>query len=654
VVWHLAPDVASFGGFRGPVTGLSKSDLEKELGMLSDIDFYVRSLCAYRHHPHQDLFALTVSAQPEPRIAQGIAHYDDLPTYQQARGEFSLFGIRPALLVPLPRGRRVVGWRDESFGSQSTKVGLDLHSLEFWQNAERRGKPSRWIYALGATSETVVKKPAQPGREPGLSEHRVDTFDVSFVEVPRVEPVARHWRDPHRSPNPEAFAEIDDYMHTMMTHYGVRHAQIAISYWGALKYAATYNHLEPGRAEVTNDNRFRLGSCAKSIAAVALMSLWQDDPSLLGRKVIDLLGPDAPIPLVNFFNEAPTASQFQDLTVDDCVLHLTGFAKDAGTDDLAILARIKKLRQELGHVADSFPLLSEHMPIDTARMVAHIGDLNNDAFQRSPGKKYRYDNTGFFLLGRVVHAVAFAKDSGLRTYRDVIANRIYDPLGVNPDRVHLTRDFVDEHEPVYHPNSPRLRPNVDVNLKAGEARPLRYKPYTGNAVNSDAAGGFALRAVDHVRLLAGFDIRHPAKPNGAPVNHPFLSQGAINKMFEVVPTPSTYAHGKSYPTSQRRGWVARNIAHPGATPPFDQYTAYYHAGGSPGTTAYALRTTAGVSLVVAYATDLSKGPDPITGKLNPGKWSPRLSEIMRRLARIPSWPDGDHFHHFGIPDWAGK
>jgi hypothetical protein len=102
----------------------------------------------------------------------------------------------------------------------------------------------------------------------------------------------------------------------------------------------------------------------------------------------------------------------------------------------------------------------------------------------------------------------------------------------------------------------------------------------------------------------------------------------------------------------------RRRRYPGADLAFQHFTAYVHAGGYAGNTAYIVRTTAGVSFVVSFATNLAAGVDPVTGTRVRGQggikspWRPRAQEIMRRLSRIPKWPDGDHFGHFGFPAWV--
>src|SRR5262249_40865523 len=59
-----------------------------------------------------------------------------------------------------------------------------------------------------------------------------------------------------------------------------------------------------------------------------------------------------------------------------------------------------------------------------------IESFKNDPYDFDPGKKWHYDNSGFFLLGRIVEKV-----SG-QSYADFLRVTFFEPLGMHNTGVH--------------------------------------------------------------------------------------------------------------------------------------------------------------------------------------------------------------------------
>jgi Beta-lactamase len=98
--------------------------------------------------------------------------------------------------------------------------------------------------------------------------------------------------------------------------------------------------------------------------------------------------------------------------------------------------------------------------------LALAGDVNsfkNDPYDFDPGKQFRYDNSGYFLLGYIVEQV-----SG-ETYNDFLERSFFEPLGMTNTGVHRA-DLKLEHEArgyQYEEGKFRDAPNWDMSRAGG-------------------------------------------------------------------------------------------------------------------------------------------------------------------------------------------
>lgn len=188
---------------------------------------------------------------------------------------------------------------------------------------------------------------------------------------------------------------IDEFVREEMRRQRVPGVAIAVVHKGealARGYGyANVEHLVP----VTADTIFQSGSLGKMFTAAAVMMLVED-----GKLALD----DS---ILRFFPEAPAS--WSAITVRHLLTHTSGipdyttstfdYRKDYTEDELAHLAFQQKLE---------FP----------------------------PGSRWNYSNTGYALLGFIVRRV-----SG-QFYGDVLAARIFKPLGMRTARVITEEDLV--------------------------------------------------------------------------------------------------------------------------------------------------------------------------------------------------------------------
>jgi len=130
----------------------------------------------------------------------------------------------------------------------------------------------------------------------------------------------------------------------------------------------------------------RLGSITKQFTAVAILMLADDGKLALND------------PITRFFPDYPTGGKV--ITVEHLLTHTSGIASFTGKPNY-----VERMGQDLS----------------VAQM---IDGFKNDPLEFEPGTRYRYNNSGYFLLGAIIEKV-----SGL-TYPRFLEQRIFVPLGM--------------------------------------------------------------------------------------------------------------------------------------------------------------------------------------------------------------------------------
>ncbi len=146
---------------------------------------------------------------------------------------------------------------------------------------------------------------------------------------------------------------------------------------------------------VTDQTIFQSGSLGKMFTATAVMLLVEDGKIALAD------------PLTKYFPAAPAS--WQKLTVRHLLTHTSGIP-DYTTDTFDY--RKDYTEEELAKFAFAMPL------------------------EFAAGSRWNYSNTGYALLGFIVH-----KASG-QFYGDVLAKRVFEPLGMTTARIITEADIV--------------------------------------------------------------------------------------------------------------------------------------------------------------------------------------------------------------------
>lgn len=207
---------------------------------------------------------------------------------------------------------------------------------------------------------------------------------------------------PPATPPPAAPAPLDaateqlwSWIDAYAGSYGKRwgeasaaHGYLAVARDGKLIFGRAYGFSDRDKHAIAGlDTRFRIGSLTKQFTAVAIAQLAQQ--GLL--RVED--------PIRKYLPDAPPA--WDAITIQQLLTHTAGVP--SYTQDEALMAARGKAHTH-------------------AEVLAHVRDKPLDF---TPGERFRYSNTGYFLLGMIVEKV-----SG-KSYEAFLRERVLGPAGMD-------------------------------------------------------------------------------------------------------------------------------------------------------------------------------------------------------------------------------
>jgi CubicO group peptidase (beta-lactamase class C family) len=245
-------------------------------------------------------------------------------------------------------------------------------------------------------------------------------------------------------------------------------------------------HAEMARQKETV---FQSGSVGKQFTAALVMRLIED-----GRLALD-------DPLTKFFPDAPPA--WQAIHVRHLLTHTSGLPD---------------------YVEGMIDLRKDYSEDEMLRFAYAL------KLEFAPGARWNYSNTGYALLGFLVHRVTG------RFYGDLLAERIFTPLGMKTARVISEADIVANRAAGY-----RLVGGV-----------LKNQEWVAPQLNTTADGSLYLSLVDYVAWDRGLRA-------GA-----VLSSDGWRQVFTPVSLNSgkTYPYGFGWDVEERAG--ARLLRHGGS------------------------------------------------------------------------------------------
>ncbi len=296
-------------------------------------------------------------------------------------------------------------------------------------------------------------------------------------------------------------SRIDSVVKAEMARQKIPGVGVAIVKGGEVMLAKGYGEANvEHHVPVTPETVFQSGSLGKQFTSTAVMLLVQDGKLALTDSI------------TKFFPNAPAS--WKAITVRHLLTHTSGIP-DYTTD--AMDYRRDYTEDELAQMA--FGLTPEF----------------------PPGSRWNYSNTGYVLLGIIIHKV-----SG-QFYGDVLRERVFKPLGMQSARVISEADIVPHRAAGYQL------------LK----RELKNQDWVAPKLNTTADGSLYLSLQDYIAWDRGLRAKRILSPES----------------WATVYTPVTLASGKHYPYGF--GWSIDTVAgqlrihHGGAWQGFQTYLSRY-------------------------------------------------------------------------------
>jgi CubicO group peptidase (beta-lactamase class C family) len=300
-----------------------------------------------------------------------------------------------------------------------------------------------------------------------------------------------------KHPGDEPSEQVDRVVEAERRAQQIPGVSIAVCREGRIVKADGY-----GRASVeldvpvTPETIFQTGSVGKQFTSMAVMMLVEDDKIALDDKI------------VKYIPESPGA--WKEVTVRQLLSHTSGIADYGGEED-TMAKGVINFRKD--YTEEQLLQAFAKMPMDFA-----------------PGEKWTYSNTGYVLLGVIIHRVTG------EFYGDFLQERIFKPLGMASTRIISEADIVPHRSSGYR-------------LVKGE---LKNQEWVSPSLNTTADGAIYTNVLDLAKWDAALDRRLLVKPSS----------------YDAIWTPVKLNNGKSYPygfgwsVSEARG--KRVVSHDGA------------------------------------------------------------------------------------------
>ena len=302
--------------------------------------------------------------------------------------------------------------------------------------------------------------------------------------------------------------EVDKFVLAEMHREKVPGVAIGIVSKGELITAKGYGeaNVELG-VPVTPGTVFQSGSVGKQFTAVAVMLQVEEGKLLLDDSIAKYL-PDAP-------------GSWRPITIRHLLTHTSGIPdyteRPAGDSSEGIDLRRDYTEDELSKAAFRLPLEFE------------------------AGTRWSYSNTGYLLLGIIIHKV-----SG-RFYGDVLKDRVFTPLGMKTARIISEEDIIPNRAAGYR-------------LVNGE---LRNQEWVAPTLNTTADGSLYLSVLDLIAWDRGLRTRAILTPES----------------WSLIYAPVSLRSGKTYPYGF--GWFLDESGgkpwyhHSGSWQGFETYISRY-------------------------------------------------------------------------------
>ncbi len=273
---------------------------------------------------------------------------------------------------------------------------------------------------------------------------------------------------------PVANAAIDAAVQQIMVAYPVaRHASLAIVHGTQLVYARGYTMAEPDWPVVQPTTCFRLASVSKTVIALAIFQLIGQGKLALDNTMQSILNLKTPS------GAAPADPNFGKITIQNLLEHTSGINPGGDGGGMAVIN------------AYAAAGISKTFPVTQNMVDSYIATLPLDS---APGTKQVYNNTGYYLLGRVA-----AKLLGTSSAIDACQANLFPPLGIT--RIRSAVDLISAQ----HPDEARYQA-TDLQVAQSQQTPDQPLVQSGygdyDLAVAQGGGGLSAATTDLARLVA--------------------------------------------------------------------------------------------------------------------------------------------------------
>jgi CubicO group peptidase (beta-lactamase class C family) len=295
--------------------------------------------------------------------------------------------------------------------------------------------------------------------------------------------------------------EVDHAVNHIMQQYKMPGAAIAVMREGKIVRAQGYGLANVElNVPVHPETIFQSGSMGKEFTATAIMMLVEEGKIALDDQI------------TRYFPDSPAT--WNDITIRRLLTHTSGIKNYSEHD---INFRLDYSEDDLLKKAQSFPL------------------------DFTPGDKWSYSNTGYVVLGVLIHKVTG------EFYGDFLQERIFHPLGMTSTRIMSEADIIPNRSSGYR-------------LVKGQ---LKNQEYVSPTLNTTADGSLYFTVLD----LAKWDA--------ALYTEKLLKHSSLDQMWTPVQLNNgkTYDYGFGWFLNQIRGH--KIIEHGGAWQGFTTHISRY-------------------------------------------------------------------------------
>jgi CubicO group peptidase (beta-lactamase class C family) len=271
-------------------------------------------------------------------------------------------------------------------------------------------------------------------------------------------------------------AQVDGAVEAQRAAQKIPGVSLAVCRDGKVVKASGYGlaNVELG-VPVTPATIFQTGSVGKQFTSMAVMMLVEEGKIELEDKI------------TKYIAESPAG--WKDVTVRNLLTHTSGIA-DYGGEEGSMGKGVINFRKD--YTEEELIQAFAKMPMDFA-----------------PAEKWSYSNTGYVLLGVIIHRVTG------EFYGDFLQQRIFGPLGMTATQIISEADIVPHRSNGYR-------------LVKGE---LKNQEWVSPTLNTTADGALYTNVLDLAKWDAALNAQKFIKPSS----------------YEEIWTPVKLNNGKTYP-----------------------------------------------------------------------------------------------------------